>query len=214
MRALPAALLALAALLAGCGDTPISASFKTATAQFGRNFHRGKPAPITRAAVRALGKGPYILASLPKFHNEAAMGAIGQNGDVITWSDPSLIEVSTRQGLVTATRGVPGNLMSAQLPALSDIARGSGTVAAIYYFLNGEGGTAPMAFSCTLADLGPEDITVLEIGYRTRHVTQTCNGTDLSFTNDYWFGPKNLLRQSKQWIGPASGLILIGNLAE
>jgi hypothetical protein len=217
LRQRPLTLLA-AALLSGCGNAPVAGTFHDIGQQLRANIARktsatAKPTALTRAELRGA-KGPLILATLPRFGTMAVLGVYGRNGDVITWATPKLVEISTRNGLVLATDGLPGDLTSAEPPALAEIARGTGTVSARYYVLNCLGQVSTIAASCRLATLGPETITVVGLSYRTRHITATCNTPSESFRNDYWLGPRNTIRKSRQWIGPGSGMLVLENLAQ
>lgn len=210
--------LLMAALLAGCGDSGNSSTFRkiagAVRGQFGP--HKAGPPPameLTRAQVRAV-KRPLLRASIPKFHTATLLSIYARNGDVITWADGAQDEVSTRNGIVVATHGLPGDLTSADLPSLAEIARGTGRVNARYWSLDSLDQARRINATCTLSTKGEETITIIGLTYKTRHVSERCESPAGAFQNEYWIGPGPVLRKSLQWVGPFFGQILLEDLAE
>jgi hypothetical protein len=216
-KLLAAGLVVAASVLSACGNDPSVGSGKqlvgAAKSIFSPHRKAAPPAEITREELRAAGV-PLLLVKVPKLGTRGYLGVYGTNRDVVTWSTADHSTVSLRNGLITATRGLPGDLMSASLPTVADIRAGSGAVARTHYYLDGLDQTVPTVFRCIIADAGPADIVVAQLAYKTRHDTETCTGGNGTFTNDYWFDSKNVLRQSRQWVGPLTGYLEIENLVE
>ena len=214
---LAAGLVVAASFLSGCGNDPGVGSSRQIAGVVKSIFsprNKAAPAPeITRAQLRAVGV-PILLVKVPKLGTQGYLGVYGTNRDVVTWSTTDHTTISLRNGLVTATRGLPGDLMSASLPTVADIRAGSGAVARTHYYLDGLDQTTPVVFRCIMADAGPASIDVVQLSYNTRHYTESCTGGNDTFTNEYWFDGKNVLRQSRQWVGKLSGYLEIQNLAE
>lgn len=210
--------LLIAALLTGCGDSGSSPTFRKIAGAVRGQFGAHKSGPplamqLTRAQVRAV-KAPLLRASIPKFHTATLLSIYARNGNVITWADGAQDEVSTRNGIVVATHGLPGDLTSADLPGLTEIARGTGTVSARYWSLDSLDQARLIRATCTLSTLGEETITIIGLTYKTRHIGESCESPAGAFQNEFWIGPGPVMRKSLQWVGPFVGQILLENLAE
>lgn len=217
MRRLCAALALLGVtVLAGCGNGPNQEIARAMLAQARLSVGKSPQAPaplagLTRAQVDALGV-PLLRVTAIKLKTQALLGVYGTNGPVTTWSTTDKTSVALNGGIVVATRGLPGDLMSAAVPSLAEIAAGAGVLARTHYYLGRNDQTEPVVFRCTLADAGAEQITVVGLAYRTRHVTETCAAGPERFTNDYWIDARGTLRRSVQWISPQTGALEIENL--
>lgn len=216
-KALVAGLIVAASFLSGCGNDPTAGSGKqvlgVAKSLFSPHKKAPQPPELTRAQLRA-GGVPLLLVKLTKLGTHGYLGVYGTNRDVVTWSTTDHTTISLRNGLITATRGLPGDLMSASLPTVADIRAGSGAVARTHYYLDGLDQTVPVVYRCIMADAGPAAIDVAQLTYQTHHYTETCTGQNGTFTNEYWFDGKNVLRQSRQWVSPLTGSLEIQDLAE
>lgn len=216
-KRLAAGLVVAALLLSGCGnDQNVATGRQLAGAVKGMISGQKTPAQppeLSRAQLRA-GGVPLLLVKVPKLKTRGYLGIYGTNRDVVTWSTTDHTTISLRDGLITATRGLPDDLMSASLPTVADIRAGSGAVARTHYYLDGLDQTVPVVFRCIMADAGPASIVVAELAYTTRHYTETCTSGPRAFTNEYWFDGKGVLRQSKQWVSPLTGYLEIETLAE
>lgn len=203
-------------ILAGCGNGPnqeiARGMLKNVHLPFGKRAAPSQVAQLTRAQVDALGV-PLLRVTALKLKTQALLGVYGTNGPVTTWSTTDKTTIALKGGIVVATRGLPGDLMSAAVPSLADIAAGDGVVARTHYYLGKNDQTEPEVFRCTLATAGAEEITVVGLAYRTRHVTESCVAGGQSFTNDYWIDAKGAVRRSVQWISPHAGALEIENLA-
>ena len=214
-RATLAAALASALALAGCGsDRQALQSLDFAKAAVATANSMRKPAPLvtlSRARIRAVGR-PVLRIDLPTRRARAYLVMVATTGPVVTWSTTDGTTVSLRDGLLIQTRGLGVDLMSAAVPAVADLARGSGTVRATYYHLDGDDQTIAQDVTCTLADRGREEVTITEIRYPLHHVAALCSGAGASFTNDYWFDSRRKIRQSRQWVGEEVGYADIADL--
>lgn len=216
-KLLAAGLVVATSLLSACGNDPSVQPGRqmvgVVTSLFSPHKKAAPPVEISRAQLRAAGVA-LVRVKVLKSGTQGYLGVYGTNRDVVTWSTTDHTTISLRDGLITATRGLPGDLMSASLPTVADIRAGSGAVARTHYYLDGLDQTVPMVFRCIMADVGSADIVVAQLAYRTRHYTESCASGNVSFSNDYWFDGKNMLRKSKQWVGPLTGYLEIEDLAE
>lgn len=166
------------------------------------------PAPqmLTREQLAAI-TVPVLQVTLESRKATALMFPAGQNGDVITWGTVDDNTISTRSGVLVASRGLTNDLMSAVAPSAAQIARGSGSHERVYFTADGADQTRRHVFQCSLAVAGRETIAVMQRAHSTRHVTERCSGAEGHFVNHYWFENGSKIRQSRQLLVPGSGQI-------
>ncbi len=218
-------ILAFVALfgLAGCGNEPgasdLAQPIQAAGAALKARLAKGSAAPtlatldpsavaVLRQALEKDGQ-PILLVLNRTLHFADLMAPYGTNGDVRTWATEQYVSVSTRDGIVVATRGFGPDLMSASVPSLAQIASGQGNVARRYYYLDGADQTQSYAYACTLARKGSETITILGKPFATSRIVESCSGPAGSFTNQYWFDSRHILRQSMQFLVPGVDDLLL-----
>ena len=214
--------------LVGCGNDPsasdLSDPIKLARAAMKARLESGSSAatlatldPGTMAMLRtALEKaGQPILLVVNKTLNFAGlMAPYGMNGDVRTWATEQYVTLSTRDGIVVATRGIGPDLMSAMAPSLAQIASGQGSVQRRYYYLDGADQTRSFAYGCGLTRAGSETIAILGKPYATSRITESCSGPAGSFTNEYWFDNRHILRQSHQFLAFGADDLLLQSVID
>jgi len=165
-------------------------------------------AGMTRAQLKGV-KGPLMLANLEDRGAYASLSLSGENNGVRTFVTRDRISLSLRKGVVLATRGLGGDLMSADV---------SGTEAAIkgrskHYqrrlqWLDSQDQTQTQVYTCRMAKVGGETITILGTRFSTRHLRESCTSDRASYKNDYWIGTSRpVIWQSRQWLGPDTGYI-------
>ena len=210
-----ARLVPLLWLLAGCGTDPIAQESRSqlpklqATgAMVSGVFAKSKPTTIDPAAVSAVRQAlvkagqPVLLVKAPSLGYANLFMPNGQNGDVVTWASSTQQSVALRDGILTATRGFGTDLMSAHVPALAQVQRGSGNFGRDYYDLDGADQSRRLSYVCTFKQAGEQTIDVFGASYATRKVIEVCHSPNLSFENDYWFDADGSLRQSTQHVSP------------
>lgn len=132
-------------------------------------------------------------------------------GLIRVWRSQDGAQISTRNGIIINTRGLGGDVMSAEVPVSSDGAGPSHSGAQTLQVRAGANTVWPAALTCDLVDLGPRTIEIVELQYATRHLRQTCeahaNETQGVVINDYWVDSgRGIVWQSRQWARPATGL--------
>ena len=156
---------------------------------------------LLRQALEKDGQ-PILLVSVKRLKFIGLMAPYGENGNVRTWATEQYVSVSTRDGILVASRGFGPDLMSASAPSLAQIAAGRGTFHRRYYYLDGADQTQFYDYDCSLAKRGGETITILGKPYMASRITESCSGPAGSFTNDYLFDASQKLRQSSQFLVP------------
>lgn len=198
-----AALAGAVLVLAGCGGR-ILPSGGGAT---------GPGASLDRAALEAQGQ-PALYATLPALGTAALMRPSGRNGDVVTWRTPDRVSVSLHAGVVTATRGLGPDLMSAETTraraALAEATAGAPPGAGyprIHGYLDGEHRVQFRSFFCQVRGRDRAVIEILGASREVIRITESCSDPDLAFTNTHWRGADGISWKSRQWVGPDLGYL-------
>lgn len=208
MRIALAALGLVAACTNDAGNTRL-----TEMGQMSQQIFRGAPPPPppvplpTRAQLDAV-QGSYLLARIEATGGDALLVVAGQNGPVRTWMTGEGTTLALKDGVLVGSRGLRGHdLMSAAVPSLAQLQRGTGTVARSHFTLDGDDQTARSDFVCELRNAGAETVTLIEKSYPVRRIVESCTGAAGAFENQYWIEASGSLRRSRQWIGPELGMI-------
>ncbi|MFK7875495.1 MAG: YjbF family lipoprotein, partial [Paracoccaceae bacterium] len=159
--------------------------------------------------------GAALLLELPKRGAQAVAGQVGTRAGHQTWVTQDGITVSFRNGALSTTRGLGNDLMAADLDEVVSALKGHREQALrLHQYLDGEDQTVTRAFICDYTTHGTQTLQTLFHGTRARHITETCVSTDLQFENQYWFGPRGILRKSRQWVGPENGPLLVERIKD
>ena len=169
------ALLLAGAMLAGCGSIEA--------------LRKGGPAPdpragLTRAALEEAGQ-PVLYAALPKRNAASLLGLTGRNDTVLTWQTPDNISLSFDEGVLTATRGLGFDLMSAETAETRRMLAGAERPGAAT-----RGCTAISTASivtgskaiCADGDTRRETITLVGATREVTRIAESCTAPGLEFT--------------------------------
>lgn len=140
-------------------------------------------------------------------------------GPVEIWRSLDGAQIAMRNGVIISTRGIGGDLMSAQFPRRSGVAgpaKGGVHQLRVHDGINGE---AVITLRCDLVDLGYEPVDIVGLRYSTRHLQQRCEGPENALNgvvvNDYWIDSNRpIIWQSRQWAGPSVGYLNLRRLVE
>lgn len=202
------------------GDADYRTPLKMLIARLSGKETASQLANLTPTQVLALRQAletdgqPIYRVTMADLKYDALMAPYGMNGSVQTWASMFYETVSLRQGMVVATRGFANDIMSAEAPTESQVARGVGQVQRRFFYLDGADQTVSAQYDCTLVAGGPQQITVLGKAYATRTVTEHCTGASGQFFNTYWFDQRQILRQSQQWVAPKTGAVLLQRIVD
>lgn len=209
--------LALGLGLSACGNDPDAGfGYKTLKTYLkGRlsgTARQSSPAPVTltRAMLSDV-TTPLLFARSEQTGAMATLVSVATNGDVVTWSTAEGITVSLRNGLLVATRGLGGDLLDADVsPLATALRKGGGTYARTYRHLDGENQVIALKVECALTRESSQTIEVVEKRYATVFYTEVCESGGEQATNQYWVERgSGAIRQSRQWISPAVGMLFV-----
>jgi hypothetical protein len=210
--------LALAALVAGCGNAPDTGfGGKQVLALAGSLVKPGTrkaTGPVVAmdipAEALASWPEPLISAAVEDTRSAAVLGRIARNGANETYASHTGNHVTLRQGVVVATRGLGADLMSSAPPTRAALAAGQGSYSRSWQWLDGLDQTVSVTMTCTLAVSGQETVVFAGKAQATRVVAETCTGADgARVENRYWIDRAGILRKSRQWLGQDAGYLLL-----
>lgn len=195
-----ASFLLAGALLAGCGT--IEALRNSGPSPDPRNG-------LTRAALKEAGK-PVLYVALPKRKAASLLRLSGRNGPVQTWQTPDAISLSFDEGILTATRGLGFDLMSAQTTETRRMLEGAEKTDAyprLHGYLDGEHRHRFRSYLCQRGDARRETLTLVGATREVTRITESCTAPGVAFTNLYWLGDDGVIWKSRQWAGPGTGFV-------
>lgn len=234
IRARAAALIAGGALLAlaACGGGNEVAPLELQVLQAGKarlqQLRASKPAALpqlSRAFLDTVDQ-PYIEVTLER-RDQTAYLLIADHrrddlpGELVTWRTGDNVTLTTRAGVLVATRGLGGNVMSGEVQVADGQPGPVSGGAHVLMVRAHDNKELRMALACDLEDLGPETIIIVERAHATRHLRQRCErvlqgeepGRGGVVVNDYWVDSKaGLIWQSRQWAGPGIGYLRMRRL--
>lgn len=196
----------------------------TFTGENRRSREKLPPATITRKQLENT-KIPALQINLETrggsdFLKRATRRNDGTFGTVSVWRGTGNVEVYVRNGVLVGTRGIGGDIISADAGATIRAVSGarSGSGQRRYFLSGGNYNDVELTLNCQIANLGAATTQVVHLSYATVHLRETCVGGprgDVRIENEYWVQPASgLVRRSRQWAGPYSGyfeMILLRN---
>lgn len=138
-------------------------------------------------------------------------------GRITVWRTEDDVTVSVRNGVVIATRGLGGDILSSAVQVSGDAPGPSGSGERIQMIRGLDNKEQRLVLSCELVDLGPDPVTIVELTYPTRHLQERCEGGVSvgggEIVNDYWVeSARGMVWQSRQWAGPHIGYMRLRRL--
>lgn len=195
MMRLTSTLAAAALILSACGQE--GGDPMRYISGIGSDTFRGTPSvQLTNQELAAL---PKLAVSLPDRGATATLIPIQTSGDRVTWLTRDQSTVTLRAGILTATRGLGDDMMSAESARVLSALR-SGQAASydrIYAFLDGENQTVFRAFACQMRPEGMDG--------SLRRTSETCNSLNLQIRNTYWRNGSGRVVRSVQWVSDGVG---------
>jgi len=215
-------------VLAGCTNQPdaTGATVRAAEVIAGSIRGTGKPTeapPLTRAALDAI-EGEFIEVEIEKTGSSAYLyisgerrgaAAADEGGRLLVWRTENDVSLTTRNGVLIATRGLGGDLVSSDSHAigasLDGRRAGQGARLQVYSALDNK--AVEMHLVCDITAHGPETIVIVGRRHGTERFRETCETAGGVVVNDYWIDSRSpTIWQSRQWAGPYIGYVRIRQL--
>jgi hypothetical protein len=172
------------------------------------------PPPVTRQQidqVLASTDSAVALVEVEQRSQQAIIVEIERNGPYVTYGTGDRRTLTFRDGILTATRGLGGDLMSTDAPGIRALIRNreSGSATRTMRFLDGEDLIEQYDLTCTI-NRGAEE--KLPGGAQALRLTETCTYEGATLTNSYLVDRKGHVLASRQWAGRFSGHLSIRQL--
>lgn len=170
------------------------------------------PTPEFQNHIQA-GK-PQVAANIPSKPKASArfVKTLTQDDGTEVWVTGNNIALYMRDGLLTGSRGLGGDLLAADVSQTFQRikSRNSGDAKRVHTELNGDSKATLKEFQCNVS--APKRWVDPKTTARTKLalVEEGCRGDNMSFRNFYWVEPKSgHILKSRQWVSPALGYITL-----
>ena len=169
--------------------------------------------PLTRAALNTV-EGAYIEVYAERRAVEAHLPKLMERhddlpGEIVVWRTVDSITLTMRDGILIATRGMGGDILSSSVQLPGSWSSGE----KVHYVRDQDNKQRRVALACDRVDLGPETLEIVETLYPTRHLQERCEADGGTVVNDYWVDSRTgYVWQSRQWAGPYIGYLRIRQL--
>jgi hypothetical protein len=166
--------------------------------------------PLTRAALEPLEEA-ILEVTLERKERLAylSVNAVRRDkhpGRITVWRTEDNVTLAMRNGVLIATRGLGGDVISSVVQVSGEDPGPSGSGEHVQFVRSLDNQEVPLVMACEVIDLGIEIITIVERKHSTRHLQQRCTGNGEDIMNDYWIDSRaSLVWQSRQWAGPYIG---------
>ncbi|MFD3191591.1 YjbF family lipoprotein [Sedimentitalea sp. HM32M-2] len=167
--------------------------------------------PLTRAVLDTL-DGAFLEVTrerdaLTAFLYPSLQRRDNAAGGITVWRTETNETVTVRGGVLIATRGLGGDLLSTEL-RIAPGGLGPASGQRVLHVANADNKQVRLALACTVTDRGSTTIEIIGLTLATRHLQERCDGAGGTVTNDYWIDPRaQLIWQSRQWAGPHIGYL-------
>lgn len=135
-------------------------------------------------------------------------------GTVEVWKSSDNAHLILRDGVLIATKGLGGDMRSADATAAIAGFDGHGGGGERLITLDRQDGSAQtVPFACDMTQLGRETIQIVDQRISAYHIREDCVYRDTMFTNEYWVETSGgRMRKSRQWAGPVFGYVAFERL--
>lgn len=203
------AAVSLAMAVAGCTNNPSEQVVYSVVKETFSPKEKTAP-PDARALAEEIQlaldttQGPLAVVSFQGPGTSAIIRQVETNGAYRTWGSWGISErrsLTTRNGMVTATRGLGRDVMSSDIDGVQALiaARRSGTARRVLRFIDGNNQIFEIAASCTVSNAGAADGAGVPAGAVA--MTEACVAADRSFDNRYVVAADGTIIRSSQWLG-------------
>ncbi len=216
MKAILAGALA-ASFLSGCGNKNTSEidGFSIA-ANIVKDLTRRKkdtaPTAVSSemiSAELARSDAPLVLVVLDKSKNQGLMAQIATNGRQATFANSQRESIVMRDGVIVATRGFGGDLMSSTVAPLERLVRSksAGSAQITMNFLNAANTQERQSWSCSVVPGGNAPVALGTIDTVAQIVVAQCANGSATFSNAYLVASDGYVLSGHQWAGDIIGYI-------
>lgn len=175
-----------------------------------------QPKPITPEQIaNALtsSTASVFLVELERNKAQVLLQDVQRNGPYQTYGNVARNVVVMRDGFITSTRGLGGDLMSSEEDSLFSRvrARAAGSASYDQRFLTPEDVTIVRRYACQVTTGGTIPVAGGLVNTTGQVVTASCaaaDGVSPDFTNTYAVSQDGYVLSAKQWAGPTIGYLM------
>ena len=154
--------------------------------------------------------GQYMRVNIRNLDRWDTMVASAQNGNRTTWVDSENNTVTLDNGVVVATRGLPRDLMGADVSQVwAAIRAGGGNAQRTLEILTDRDQNSQQLLQSRIDAQGSDTVRRLRQELDSQRFEEICDGDGLQFTNIYWLNRNGVLLRSLQAISPDAGYLQI-----
>ncbi len=227
MRALRLRRLALAApvaLLAACSGGDEAPTLQLQVLEAARTSIAARRAPgaarppVTRAVLDTL-DGAFLEITRERNGQSAFLfptpvRRAGAADATVVWRTETDETVTLRGGVLIATRGLGGDVLSTE-QRLRPGGRGPAGGQKVLHVADRDNKQLRLTLACEVVDMGPARIEIIGWSLPVRHLRERCAGGGGTVLNDYWLDPGNgPVWQSRQWAGPHIGYLRLRQVTQ
>ncbi len=152
--------------------------------------------------------GKYMRVNTRDIDRWDTMVQAAQNGSRVTWVDTENNTITLENGVIVATRGLPRDLMGAEVGQVwAAIRAGGGNAQRTHEFLTDGDQISRELLQCRIAQQGADTVQRLGQTLESTRFEEKCEGEGLQLTNIYWVNRSGRLLRSLQAISPDAGYL-------
>lgn len=168
------------------------------------------PAPVLTRAQADANPGAFLIVTAYGGNSVASLVVAGTNGNRVTWLSADNVTVTLENGIIVATRGLPRDLIAAELRGVREaIAAGGGNATRIHETLSDLDQVSQEVLQCSIAFAATETVTILGNATPTRKFDEACKSENSIFTNTYWVSAGGDIIKSRQAVAPGTGFVVL-----
>jgi hypothetical protein len=138
-----------------------------------------------------------------------------ENQGYATFASPDKLTLTFNGGILSASRGLPGDLLAAETDVTLSALRARRTVSyrKALRFIGGDRQIILSRLTCQMQVVGTETVEVLDVAHATTHMAEICSDSaGGQLRNDYWIGGDQVLWKSRQFLHPIMGYVTVQQL--
>lgn len=215
-----------AVVLGGCTNTRKDVTVWTLSKQLVQSIRKDdivtdqEAAQITaRIAAEALQSTDEPLSTLmiPSLKGSTVVRSIATNRAHEVWTPWGTIDrrtVTTKNGIIVATRGVGNDLMSADADGVINLVqrREEGTVQYVQRYLDGDFKIVEAKSTCEVTRGYDKFVELGEVNEPALQMFSSCISADRQFVDLFLVGRDGRILQLRQWVGPKLGFMVMQQL--
>lgn len=201
--------------LAACGSLREEGT-GTQVAELATGLITGRATAVTAAPATITEEqlfnnpGKFMRVNIRDLDRWDTMVPAAENGARVTWVDSENNTITLENGVIVATRGLPRDLMGADVGQVwAAIRAGGGNAQRTHEFLTDGDQISQQLLQCRIVAQGSDTVRRLSQTLDSRRFEENCEGEGLQLTNIYWVNGSGRLLRSLQAISPDAGYLQI-----